>query len=155
MILPGPIHNDQELECELRRSGYMKAFESYEEEEDMNIRNERIFSGKNEHSKPGVNIYKKILSPNVEINAEFVENKNKKNKMSSQIKTLYKKKKKKKKDIRDPLNLKPSEIKAMKGLKEKTKEGSIVISQTDKSSRFAVLSKKAISQIRKGTYYKR
>ena len=63
MILPGPIHNDQELECELRRSGYMKAFESYEEEEDMNIRNERIFSGKNEHSKPGVNIYKKILSP--------------------------------------------------------------------------------------------
>ena len=35
VMLPGPLDNDKELEFELRRSGYMKAFDDYQEEESM------------------------------------------------------------------------------------------------------------------------
>ena len=42
---------------------------------------------------------------------------------------------------KDPLNLTRNEIKAMKTLKDRIKEGELIVSQTDKSSRFAVLSK--------------
>ena len=34
-MLPGPLDNDKELECEIRRSSYMKAFDEYQEEEDI------------------------------------------------------------------------------------------------------------------------
>ena len=70
--------------------------------------------------------------------------------MNKNIRAGLRKEKKKKKHIhkrknkerRDLLNLKSSEIKAPKYLKYKIKEGKIIVSQTDKSSRFAVLSRK-------------
>ena len=69
------------------------------------------------------------------------------------VKTGRKKGKKKKKFAKekqgiankpsnDPINLPKCEIEALKSLKNKIKEGSLIISQTDKSSRFSVMSKR-------------
>ena len=46
-----------------------------------------------------------------------------------------------KKRSREPMNLTQMEIRAMKSLKDRIKHGDIIVSQTDKSSRFAVLTK--------------
>ena len=41
----------------------------------------------------------------------------------------------------DPINLSKDEVQALKSLKDKIKEGHIIVCPTDKSSRFAVLTK--------------
>ena len=51
------------------------------------------------------------------------------------------KKRRRKKDNRDPMNLSRNEIEALRTLKKKIQEGELVVSQTDKSSRFAVLTR--------------
>ena len=137
VMLPGPLDNDKELECEIRRSSYMKAFDEYQEEEDIQGMN--IFSGKKRlrsrvHTdlKTGQKFNKFIDTDKTD---SLMGQKKKRGLMKEKQWT-------KKKKMRDPINLKASEIKAMKNLKEKIKEGQIIVSQTDKSSRFAVLSRK-------------
>ena len=45
VILPAPLDNDKELECELRRKGYMAAFDEYIEE-DFNRKKTGLTVGK-------------------------------------------------------------------------------------------------------------
>ena len=54
---------------------------------------------------------------------------------------IKEKKNKKKRDTERPTNLLKQEAEAMKSLKKKINSGSLVVSQTDKSSRFAVLTR--------------
>ena len=111
VILPAPLENDKELECELRRSGFMKAFDEYQvEHSDRRILSKGGKSGQMNKTK------KKKVNSILDQGKKGVFNK-------------------------DPLNLTKNEIKAMKTLKDRIKEGELIVSQTDKSSRFAVLSK--------------
>ena len=107
VILPKPMDSSKELQCELRRSAYLKAFDEYQNE----INEMKRISGHNS--------LKKLKKQ--ELNKE--------------------KEKKKKKNGRDPINLSKEEIGALESLKERIKNGEIMVCQTDKSSRFAVLTK--------------
>ena len=117
IILPKPLGPDLELQCELRRHNFIKALEVYQTEiKDRQKMNSR------EREKDGVKKDKEEEKKSKGLaNPSNRHSKNKKNK--------------------DPLKLTCSEIDAMKSLKEKIKEGTLIITQTDKSSRFAVLTK--------------
>ena len=112
VYLPRPMDSNRELQCELRRTNYLKAFDRYQKEiQDMDTKSRRNITNK--------------------------ESEGKKNKHGSNEKKKSGNKNKKQK--RDPINLQGAEIDALRSLKDRMKEGELVVTQTDKSSRFAVL----------------
>ena len=115
--LPRPMDSNKELQCELRRINYLKAFDKYQSE----IR---------------------------ETEADAVKKKKQKDDKKTQLDKKEKNTTRKghgrtvnKKHDKDPINLLKTEIEALRSLKTKIKEGELIVSQTDKSSRFAVLTK--------------
>ena len=127
--LPKPMSSNKELQCELRRTSYMKAFDSYKK-----------------NSGSSSSLQRKKAVDNV-INGR----KSGKKKMhKNTVKKDGRKKpgrlkgggdKKESKHQPDPTNLSKEEIKALKSLKERVKQGDLIICQTDKSSRFAAMTR--------------
>ena len=128
VTLPKPLDSELELQCELRRRSYMKAFEEYHSDQNKLDKNK-------EKTRRPQNI---VLDRKSDV--KFSQKEKKRADRSIKWRDGEKEKGNSKRQ-RDPLNLKPLEIKAMKSLKDKIKEGEIIITQTDKSSRFAVLTK--------------
>ena len=119
--LPKPMDANKELQCEIRRTQYLKAFDKYEEE---------ICRSENDDRK------KRKLRKKDNIKSQHNKKKN------CGKENLGTKTQKKGGRANHPLNLNKKESEALKNLKKRIKEGEIIISQTDKSSRFAVLTKK-------------
>ena len=122
VILPKPMDSERELQCELRRTSYLKAFEEYIKDVEGTPEDKVKFERKNTklETKRGVGEkFKKV----------------------KKLKPEFKKVRKRTKAAIDPINLSVEEVKALKSLKDKVKEGEIVVCPTDKSSRFAVLTK--------------
>ena len=121
--LPGPLPNDREFEGEMRRRIFIKTYKGYMDDViKEKERKKRKFMKKN----PKFDITNKET-----IGGDEIKNKD------------MKKMKKKKKQI---LNLPHGEKLALDSLKKRIKSGEIIISQTDKSSRFAVLTYKQYIQ---------
>ena len=115
--LPKPLNSDQEFECEVRRREFLQSFYEY-----TNIQEKRKRKGRKERGKAVDN--KKMKGTQREI---------------KRTQSVTGKNKNKKKD--EYINLSRYEIVGMESLKKRIKAGEIIITATDKSSRFAILNK--------------
>ena len=61
----------------------------------------------------------------------------------------------KKRHLEEPTNLTKDEVVALKNLKDRIKQGELIVSQTDKSSRFTVMTGKTIYGLGQSSYCKR
>ena len=109
--LPKPLSNEQEFYCEMRRRRYEQVLETYQKHTEK----------KNTSKGPTDNTRKEKCG---------------KKKMEIRNKEEVKRRK-----MVGELNLSKRERNGLKSLKERIKEGELIIAQTDKSSRFAVLSR--------------
>ena len=121
--LPKPMDSEKELQCELRRTSYLKAFNTYrsklqikKEAEELKRKEIILQKMKKRNKRKGVD--SKCMSNKIKGNDQKYE-----------------------KASKDPVNLTRKEIQALKSLRERVMEGEIIVCQTDKSSRFAVLTK--------------
>ena len=115
--LPKPMISDKELQCELRRSAYLRTFDEYQGE---------ILKSREEDNR-------------INKNKGRIKHTDTTKERKPVPKTGGKDKSKEK--GMQPINLDKDEIEAIKSLKEKIKSGEIMVCQTDKSSRFAALTK--------------
>ena len=124
--LPKPMSNELEFDCELRRREYLKIFREY----DTSLKGGRVIKNKekkrtNSHSKP-------CIKSNA---TSFPKGENEVTKNTKKISV-------RRSDNKDPINLEKKERQALKSLKKRIAEGELIIGQTDKSSRFAVMTRK-------------
>ena len=157
VFLPKSIDSLGEFECELRRREYMGVFNKYKQQmkskkEDLRIeakQNKRFFHKRKKRQK-GVSVKNmKKNAPKSGVNSSEKEQGEKtgsmtsdKNKEKKSAKSNIGNEKKKKEKKNNPQNLSKEEIEALTQLKKKVKNGDLMIAQTDKSSRFAVLTLK-------------
>ena len=127
--LPKPLHCDAEFQCETKRRIFMGAFKNYQKE----VQNEKEKRKRNYEKKlrKKENEKKQVLSSGTERsdrkNVHCVEDE-KISLKSDQTQKIT--------------NLPFNEVKAIQSLKKRIKNDEIIVSQTDKSSRFAVLTLK-------------
>ena len=127
VILPKPLEADQEFQCEVRRRAFMEIFDQI----NHTNHNKRKKKGtKDIKAEPEVDNTMSQGSSN--INRSEVEKK-------TDCKEDRKKRIDKRKDRKKNINLTRDEQDGLSTLKKKIKSGELMVVQTDKSSRFAVM----------------
>ena len=154
IILPQPLTNDREFQCELRRKAYMEALETHcsvirssRKKEFKKINAARRRKRKKKRDLEGnTNLHVIVSGSNGEMLIQPKEKEVKEERERCEAKKLNCGTNgeviNRKKSQKTPINLSKCEIDALRSLKKKIKDGSLVVTRTDKSSRFAVMSKK-------------
>ena len=120
--LPKAMGFDQELDCEIRRRNYLSVFQSYKQLADR---------GKKNAAGPGC------------MNENNIRKSDRRQNTAEEQKQKHVKKKKKATIEKEKIiNLSEAECRALKELKKKVATGQLIVTQTDKSSRFAVMTRK-------------
>ena len=122
--LPKPMSGDLEFDCEVRRREYLRQFRDYLTETDAKDKKMKNKKNKEDNIANEIDHKQDKICKNKVVNGG-----------GKRIKRTVSRKNK------NPRFLNKNEILALKSLKTRIKTGQIIVSQTDKSSRFSVMSR--------------